>query len=37
MKPTQVTERSPGAMRRQAGAAVIVGTTMASPRLSAMA
>src|SRR5262245_51823783 len=35
MNPTQVTERSSGARRRHAGAVVIVGTTMAAPRLAA--
>ena len=36
MKPTQVTDRSLGAMLRQAGAVVMVGTTMASPRSAAI-
>ena len=36
MKPTQVTDRSSGARLRQAGAVVMVGTTMASPRSAAI-
>ena len=36
MKPTQVTERSSGAMVRQAGAVVMVGTQIASPRWAAI-
>src|SRR5262245_42233180 len=36
MKPVQVTERSPGARARQAGAGVMVGTQMASPRAAMM-
>jgi hypothetical protein len=37
MKPTQDTDRSSGAMVRQAGAVVMVGTQMALPRSAAMA
>ena len=37
MNPTHVTDRSFGAMLRHAGAVVMVGTTMASPRSAAMA
>src|SRR5262245_48194274 len=37
MKPTQPMERSSGAMVRQAGAVVMVGTQMASPRAAAIA
>jgi hypothetical protein len=37
MKPVQPTERSSGAIVRQAGEVVMVGTQIASPRAAAIA